>query len=322
VNASRRQMANTAAAMYGGAVIVNLVEGAIPGGPELSLLPGFAALVAVAVLLAAGSRLPRPALFALGPIGAALIAYALATTPPSETDGALLYVWPVLWVTYFFGGRGAVFIVAWVAAVQGAAVLAMDHGVFDRWMDVVVSVAVVAAVVHSLVERNNRLLLRLAGEARVDKLTGVLNRRGFEERADVELERARREGASLAAATFDIDYFKRVNDEWGHEVGDHVLERLGAVLRDESRGADVVARLGGEEFATLLPGADASQAMGYAERVRDAFAADAGLDLPRATVSAGVSAAVGPSSIDELLQTADSALYAAKRAGRDRALVY
>jgi diguanylate cyclase (GGDEF)-like protein len=72
----------------------------------------------------------------------------------------------------------------------------------------------------------------------------------------------------------------------------------------------------------LLPGADASQAMGYAERVRDAFAADAGLDLPRATVSAGVSAAVGPSSIDELLQTADSALYAAKRAGRDRALVY
>jgi diguanylate cyclase (GGDEF)-like protein len=315
-------MANTAAAMYGGAVIVNLVEGAVPGGPELSLLPGFAALVAVGVLLAAGPRLPRPALFALGPIGAALIAYALATTPPTETDGALLYVWPVLWVTYFFGRRGAIFIVAWVALVQAVAVLAMDHRVFDRWMDVVVSVAVVAVVVHSLVQRNNRLVARLAAEARVDKLTGVLNRRGFEERAEVELERARREGAWLAAATFDIDYFKRVNDEWGHEVGDHVLERLGAVLRDESRGADVVARLGGEEFATLLPGADAAEAIGYAERVRDAFAADAGLDLPRATVSAGVSAALAPSGIDELLQPADSALYAAKRAGRDRALVF
>jgi diguanylate cyclase (GGDEF)-like protein len=312
-------MAYTAAAMYGGAVVVNLVEGAIPGGPELSLLPGFAALGFVLLLLAVGPRLPRLALFALGPIGAALIAYALATTPPNETDGALLYVWPVLWVTYFFGRRGAIAIVAWVAAVQAAAVLAMDDGVFDRWMDVVVSVAVVAVVVHSLVERNRRLVARLAAEARVDKLTGVLNRRGFQERAEVELERARREQAWVGAVTVDIDYFKRVNDEWGHDVGDRVLERLGEVLRGESRSSDVVARLGGEEFAALLPGADADEAMAYAERVRDQFARDAGLGLPPVTVSAGVSAAVSPGTVDELLQPADSALYAAKRGGRDRA---
>jgi diguanylate cyclase (GGDEF)-like protein len=315
-------MAYTAAAMYGGAVVVNLFEGAIPGGPELSLLPGFAALGVVLLLLAVGPRLPRAALFALGPIGAALIAYALATTPPSETDGALLYVWPVLWVTYFFGRRGAIFIVAWVAAVQAAAVLAMDDGVFDRWMDVVVSVAVVAVVVHSLVERSNRLVARLAAEARVDKLTGVLNRRGFEERAAVEVERARREDACVGAVTFDIDYFKRVNDEWGHDVGDRVLEHLGEVLRTQSRSMDVVARLGGEEFVTLLPGVDADDAMTYAERVRDEFARDGGRGLPRTTVSAGVSAAVAPNTVDGLLQTADSALYAAKRTGRDRALVH
>jgi diguanylate cyclase (GGDEF)-like protein len=315
-------MAYTAAAMYGGAVVVNLLEGFVPGGPELTLLPGFAALGFVLLLLAVGPRLPSLALFSLGPIGAALIAYALATTPPDQTDGALLYVWPVLWVTYFFGRRGAIFIVTWVAAVQAGAVIAMDDGVFDRWMDVVVSVAVVAVVVHSLVQRNNRLLARLAGEARVDKLTGVLNRRGFEERAAVELERARRDEAWVGAATFDIDYFKRVNDEWGHEVGDRVLERLGEVLRSESRSADVVARLGGEEFVALLPGADADEAIAYAERVRDAVASDAGLGLPHVTVSAGVSAAVAPDRVDRLLQTADSALYAAKRAGRDRALVY
>jgi diguanylate cyclase (GGDEF)-like protein len=314
-------MAYTAAAMYGGAVVVNLLEGALPGGPEISLVPGFAALAVVAVLAAAGPRLPRAALFALGPIGAALIAYALATTPPEQNDGALLYVWPVLWVTYFFGRRGAIFIVAWVAAAQGAAVIAMDDGVFDRWMDVVVSVGVVALVVHLLVERNNRLLERLSAEARIDKLTGVLNRRGFHERAAVELERARREGDWVGVATFDIDRFKRVNDEWGHEVGDRVLERLGAVLLDESRRSDVVARLGGEEFATLLPGTGVEEAMGYAERVRDAFAADPGADLPRVTVSAGVSASPAPANVDELLSPADAALYKAKRAGRDRALV-
>jgi len=139
-------MAYTAAAMYGGAVVVNLLEGAVPGGPALTLVPGFAALGFVGLLLAVGPRLPRPALFALGPIGAALIAYALATTPPDQNDGALLYVWPVLWVTYFFGRRGAVFIVAWVAAVHGIAMIAMEDGVFDRWMDVAVSVAVVAVV--------------------------------------------------------------------------------------------------------------------------------------------------------------------------------
>ena len=315
-------MVYTAAAMYGGAAMISLFEGAVPGGPELSLLPGFAALGFVLLLLPVGPRLPRPALFALGPIGAALIAYAVATTPPAENDGALLYIWPVLWVTYFFGKRGAIFIVAWVAAVEAVAVLAMDDGVLDRWMDVVLSVAVVAVVTHSLVQRNNRLVNRLAGEARVDKLTGVLNRRGFEGRAAVEVERARREEASVGAATFDIDYFKRVNDEWGHDVGDHVLERLGEVLRTESRSSDVVARVGGEEFVALLVGVDADQTLAYAERVREAFARDIGLGLPPATISAGVSAAVAPDSVDQLLLAADSALYAAKRAGRDRALVY
>lgn len=118
--------------------------------------------------------------------------------------------------------------------------------------------------------------------------------------------------------SFDIDYFKRVNDEWGHEAGDRVLVRLGAVLRAQTRSADVIARLGGEEFVVLLPGADVVHAESYAERVRAGFAAD--LRLPRVTVSAGVTAAVAPASVQELLQVADSALYAAKHA-RDRTVV-
>jgi diguanylate cyclase (GGDEF)-like protein len=319
MKASRRQMAHTAAAMYGGAVVVNLVEGAIPGGPELTLLPGFAALVCVALLVAVGPRLPREALFALGPLGAALIAYALATTPPEQTDGALLYVWPVLWVTYFFGRRGAIVIVAWVALVQGIAVIAMDDGVFDRWMDVVVSVAVVAVVVHSLVQANRRLVDHLAAEARVDKLTGVLNRRGFEERAAVEVERARRLDAPIGVATFDIDYFKRVNDAHGHDAGDEALRLLAGALREEVRGVDTAARYGGEEFAIILPQAGEEGALVVAERLRSRIERTEVPGVGCITASLGVATFPQHASSRELLVTAaDRALYQAKRTGRNR----
>ena len=260
-------MAFTAAAMYAGATFVVLIEGVIPGGPALALVPGFAGLGFATLLVALGPRLPMPVLVALGPIGAALIAFAIATTPTAQGDGVLLYIWPVLWVSYFFGRTASILIVAWVGAVQGAALI-YSGGVLDRWIDLIVSVGVVSAVVHALSERNKRLVTRLAAEARIDKLTGVLNRRGFEEHAAVELERAGREGYSLGAATFDIDYFKRVNDEWGHEVGDRVLVRLGAVLRAQTRGADVVGRMGGEEFVILLPGTDVAQAEAWAATAR------------------------------------------------------
>jgi diguanylate cyclase (GGDEF)-like protein len=312
-------MAYTAAAMYGGATFVGIVEGAIPGGPELSLLPALASLAVVSLLVPVGPRLPMPVLTALGPLGAALIAVAIATTPTGQGEGALLYIWPVLWVAYFFNRTASVLIVAWVGLVQGIALIASD-GVLDRWIDVVVSVAIVAAVVQALSERNTRLVERLEAEARNDQLTGVLNRRGFGEQASDQIERARREGAWLAAVSFDIDHFKLVNDEFGHDVGDRVLAHLGAVLQAETRTVDVVARLGGEEFSTLLAGADARRAYAYAERVRHHFADLDDPGLPAVTVSAGVAAAVAPESLERLLHEADDALYAAKRAGRDRAV--
>ena len=155
----------------------------------------------------------------------------------------------------------------------------------------------------------------------MDQLTGVLNRRGFEERLQVELDRVGRDQAYLGVATFDIDHFKSVNDEFGHEVGDQVLAHLGAVLAEKTRTTDVVARTGGEEFVALLPGTDAQGTRAYAERVRAAFAARSGLELPHVTVSAGVAAEQTPENAGALLHRSDSALYAAKRAGRDRTVV-
>ena len=102
----------------------------------------------------------------------------------------------------------------------------------------------------------------------MDQLTGVLNRRGFGERMDVELDRARRDATSLGVVSFDIDHFKQVNDEFGHEIGDRVLAHLGSVLAAETRATDVVGRMGGEEFVVLLPGCPGQDTQAFAQRAR------------------------------------------------------
>ena len=312
-------MAYSAAVMYGGAVLIDAVESAIPGGQTFSLLPGLLALVLVALLVAFGPRLPMPAMAALGPLGVAGIAVAVGTTS-GVTDGAILYSWPVLWEAYFFGRRGTILIVASVGIAHGLALIALpaDSANLDRWLDVMASVTVIGTVVEILGARNRRLVEQISDEARVDELTGLLNRRGFEERTAAELARARRDRAPLAVVSFDLDYFKRINDEFGHEAGDTVLVRLADCFRAEAREIDVVARMGGEEFVALLPGADPDDAHGFAERIRVRLAASAGDGSPRVTTSAGVASAIAPERLEELLKAADMALYAAKARGRDR----
>ena len=315
---NRALMAYTAAAMYGGAAFDGAIEGLLPGDPSFAVAPAVVAGVVVALLIVFGPRLPRWALAPLGPIGVLLIASALATTPGAG-DGAILYVWPVLWSVFFFGRRGAVAILICVGLAHAGVLLLLPESSSypGRWLDVMVSVCVVAAVILRLAGRNDELLEKLADEARTDALTGLLNRRGFDERAAPELARARRESTSIAIAAFDIDYFKRVNDEWGHEVGDRVLVRVAEVLLSQSREIDVVARFGGEEFVVLLPDADTEIAYKFAERVRALVAHDPE-PLPPVRASAGVTAAVAPATVEPLIHGADTALYGAKRAGRDR----
>jgi diguanylate cyclase (GGDEF)-like protein len=315
-------MAYTAAAMYGGAALDAAIEGILPGDPSFAVAPALVAFALALALVGFGPRLPALALGALGPVGVVLIGLALAATPGAG-DGAVLYLWPVLWTTYFFGRRGALVIVPCVGVTHAATLILLPEAssYAGRWVDVMVSVCVLAAVVLILLDRNARLVNRLAEEARRDALTGLLNRRGFDERAELELARARRQGTSLAIASLDLDHFKRINDEWGHDIGDLVLGRAAELIVVQARELDVVARFGGEEFVVLLPGATGSDARALTERVRLAFATDVGSGLPMAGVSAGVAAAVAPRRIDELLRMADAALYSAKRAGRDRTVV-
>jgi diguanylate cyclase (GGDEF)-like protein len=319
--ASKKAMAYSAAAMYGGATFVGFVEGVLPGGEQFSPVPSLIALGFVTMLVLWGPRLPIWALASLGPIGAVLIGTAIASTN-GHGDGAALYAWPVLWQSYFFGRRGTVMIISCVGVVDAVALTQVPEGTgyIDRWLDVMVSMVVVGGVIDLLSGRNERLVERLAGEARIDGLTGLLNRRGFVEAANAELSRARRAGGTVGFVSFDIDHFKAVNDEFGHDTGDKVLVRLGQIFREQTREGDLVGRMGGEEFVALLVDSDVQESLDYAERMRDAFAVEApGLSV--ATLSAGVTAATSPIELQPHLQLADAALYSAKRAGRNRTVI-
>jgi diguanylate cyclase (GGDEF)-like protein/PAS domain S-box-containing protein len=155
-----------------------------------------------------------------------------------------------------------------------------------------------------------------------DYLTGIANRRTFFEAAELELERWRRFPRPLSLIAIDADFFKNVNDTWGHPAGDDVLRNLALTLAANVREIDVVARMGGEEFAALLPSTDLAGAIRLAERFRSAVESQrvrTGEAEISYTVSIGVaSMETTVSGVDQLLKLADRALYAAKKAGRNR----
>ena len=154
--------------------------------------------------------------------------------------------------------------------------------------------------------------------ARTDALTGLANRRTFDEMLARELDRSARTGDPCTLVLVDVDHFKAVNDTHGHQAGDGVLQRVAQALTDGARGMDLAARYGGEEFAVIAPGCGHGEALALAERFRAAIAAQPG-DVA-VTVSAGV-AVYPPDGVDAntLVAAADEALYTSKRAGRDRA---
>lgn len=169
--------------------------------------------------------------------------------------------------------------------------------------------------------RNAEELERLAT---TDGLTGLCNRRHFMTLAEREWERARRYGRPLAFLMIDLDRFKKVNDTFGHQVGDAMIVHVAGLARDNKRDCDVLARIGGEEFALLLPETDLDQARTVAERLRRAVTATPLAAAARpisATVSIGVAVVTETiNDISDLMKAADQALYDAKRAGRDRVI--
>jgi len=174
--------------------------------------------------------------------------------------------------------------------------------------------------VLALVKERSEAASRMA--ARIDPLTGIVNRGGFMESAGRVLERSRRDGVPVAVMMFDLDHFKNINDSHGHAVGDAVIRRFCEIAAAVLRPADVFGRLGGEEFATVLPGSSVESAYVRADRIRTAFAAGCRYIEGRqvdATVSCGVAVSQqADQPLDAQLANADAALYCAKSEGRNR----
>jgi len=182
--------------------------------------------------------------------------------------------------------------------------------------------ALSAYAVHAAIALSNaRLVDRLERQAAEDPLTGLANQRAFQRACVAEFNRGRRSRAEVSIVMLDLDNFKTINDAHGHPYGDQILIGVADALRTSIRGHDTVARMGGEEFAMLLPDADPDAAYHIAERARDAIA-----HVPVMRVALSCSAGVATASPSDtspvdLIELADIALYQAKRLGRDRTVI-
>ena len=155
----------------------------------------------------------------------------------------------------------------------------------------------------------------------IDPLSGLLNRRGFEEQAQTLFARAESSGLPVSAIMLDLDQFKRVNDRHGHQTGDRVLADFATLLRGAAPTAAVVGRMGGEEFALVIEGATAQSGWLNGEAIRVAARQASARTPPATTVSGGVAERQRGESLSDLLRRADQALYRAKREGRDRMFI-
>jgi diguanylate cyclase (GGDEF)-like protein len=274
-------------------------------------------------LFARRKRLPEHAADASGYLCCVLATIVTAASHDLATPFCLFYLWVTVVSCHFLPVRRAIPQILVVAPCYAVALLMADSSAFPwfRWALLSLTVVVVGASVTAMRARLAALVGVLADSARTDALTGLKNRRAFEETLAVELERAARAGDTVALLIGDLDHFKAINDDLGHPAGDEVLGRAAKALAGAVRRVDVAFRIGGEEFAVIAPDTDLASAHLLAERLREAVSA-AFSSGPRAvTMSLGVAGYPehGPDAVS-LIAQADAACYQAKARGRNRSV--
>jgi diguanylate cyclase (GGDEF)-like protein len=295
-----------------------------PNGPENLLFMALAGVIIVAVIgsILAGVWNRTSAIATLIPVAGACIAVDLmraATGGGGGGYGSLLLL-PVIRQAMRRRQLELNLTIALVSIANVVAVgwIASPVSVGAQWRSVILFTVVAATIgqtIHRLVLGRAELTTRVIELARLDPLTGLPNRRAWDERLPVEAERSARSGQPLTVAMLDLDHFKAFNDRHGHQRGDALLEAASAAWSSELRGGDLLARWGGEEFALLLPGTGADEAAAILDRLQAA--------TPEGqTFSAGyLVERFRPGfdhELDDLLLVVDRAVYAAKRAGRSR----
>ena len=314
----------------------------MPPGPTLALLTlalphsrraselGLLTMVATAYLVAGlllwrAGRMPTrllPFALALGSTLVTGVAYFSAENP---SPLVFFYLWVFLYSAYFFTTPEMVVQIVYVGIVYGALLLTRPPpgGIPAWWLVGMGTLAVAAVLIRVMRQQVALLIARLYDAARADPLTKLSNRRGFRELLDLELARARRAQANVTVVAGNLDHFKEVNDRSGHHVGDTALQRVARLLDAGKRDIDGVARVGGEEFALVLPDTDDHGAFAIAERLRCELREEFARDAVPLTISFGV--ATYPQNGEtaaSLLRAADVALYAAKRSGRNRTVLH
>ena len=253
-------------------------------------------------------------------MGITLVVYWANDQTPAEIRLGILYVVPVLLVTWTDG-------LAWGLGFAALTIVLREVVAWEQlppatpalWRFVnAASYVVVLAIGMAGLQRLRAIQQQLSRLATHDPLTGLVNARAFAARLTQELERNRRYPRPLALLYLDLDDFKVINDSHGHQTGDAVLRLVAESMRASVRQADIVGRLGGDEFAVLMPETDAALADAAAKRLatglRSVFKG-----TPTVTASIGVVSCVIPdASTDDLLRRADQAMYDAKKAGKDR----
>jgi diguanylate cyclase (GGDEF)-like protein len=309
--------------LLGGLTMVVTLLAPSSGRPSpVAFVPAGLACFGFAAYLGLARRTPDWVLLATPPLGTLLIT-AIMGIEGTTSGTPFFYLWPMLVAAYFFQRRDVVLNFALVCASFAVALafwVPVDDGGLIMFLDTVTAMGVVAALVFMLRTQVGRLVTGLHRASTTDALTGVLNRGAFQARLDQAL--AAPDQQPLVLALLDLDNFKLVNDRHGHPAGDRALRRFCEIVEAEKRLDDALGRLGGEEFGLLLGGTDLGGAHAFADRLRATVARETAAGEVALTVSIGLCEAGPDTTSEDLLRSADIALYSAKGAGRNRVALY
>ena len=328
----REQMARTGAIAFAVGSLATALGIFTPHQAEVNEVAYYAVVTMAALtalLLHIGKGcLPSLVLHLVGLVGTASVSLSIVfggEASGGESYGEQMYY---LWIALYAGhylrrGAAAVQVLAIIAAYAAVVSSYLPLEVaLGRWITVAVFVAGAAILVRLLTERVDRLMTELRAASHHDHLTGLPNRRAFDEAFDREAARSRRSGQPLVVLLSDLDGFKEINDQFGHVAGDLVLQGVAIQLQDELREEDMVARLGGDEFGVLLPQSDLAAAEMLTTRIEQRLRHDPNGRAGRVGISVGA-AVLGHDgdTLDELLNAADRGLYRVKE-GRPRSQRY
>lgn len=329
ISEDRAMMPRTYAYLFSFGATLALLTLLLPGTEDRSTLgiviaAGFAYLTAAGFVLGF-DRLPMW-LFKASPIVGAGLVTALLLFAGTAAVGAyaMFFFWVALAACYFFGLRVALVHIGICSACYAGVLLTHELPLNGLYFAMGAGTLLVSGVLMvGLRGQVERVVVKLADAAGTDVLTGLSNRREFEDSFANELERSVRSGQPMGLVVLDLDWFKEINDRFGHDAGDRALRMVAGVLREQTRRIDMAARLGGEEFAVVAPDAGEEETYRLAERLRRSVKS-AFVDHARPlTASCGVATfPASGSTASDLLRAADRALYAAKDLGRNRSIVY